>query len=138
MKNKLLVQILKFLIVGFSATIIDFLVANLFRFSFNFQDHYAVMIGFSVSLVFNYLLSKLWVFEFDDKHSLKKQFIVFILLSLLGFILNIIIFRLSKQLLFFIVNEAFKFNIAKIIATAGVMVYNFISRKIFLERKNYD
>lgn len=134
--NKLLVQILKFLVVGFSATFVDFFVANIFRFVLNFNETYAVMIGFIVALIFNYYLSKVWVFEFDNQKSSKQQFILFVVLSVIGFILNILIFELSVNILIFINNEALKFNISKVVATAIVMVYNFISRKVFLERKN--
>ena len=58
-----------------------------------------------------------------------KEFIVFVVLSLMGMLLNSLV-------LFICIDLIFMHNIiAKIIATAIVMVYNFVSRKIFLEKQ---
>lgn len=130
-----MIQIIKFIVVGVGATAVDFVVSNIAKFIFQLPNNWAVTIGFIVALVFNYILSKIWVFEFDKKQSTQRQFILFVVLSVIGFLLNLLIFDFSAVILAFIAQEGFKFNLAKVIATTFVMVYNFISRKIFLERK---
>ena len=57
----------------------------------------------------------------------EKNFIIFIIFSVLGLLLNDLIMHISID----------KFNIyymlSKIIATAIVMIFNFVTRKLFLE-----
>lgn len=58
-----------------------------------------------------------------------KEFIIFVILSMVGLLINQIImwFTVEKASIYYM--------LGKIIATAIVMVYNFITRKIFLEDK---
>ena len=72
----------------------------------------------------------------------KAEFIIFIILSVIGLGLNqLIIWVCTVPIYSNIVwiQKLFGYNLAytaaKVIATAIVMVYNFITRKIFLEKK---
>ena len=68
-----------------------------------------------------------FVFEHRDDMSRKREFAIFVVLSIIGLLLNDgIVLALNKGLLL----EA---NIAKVAATALVMIYNFATRKIFLD-----
>ena len=59
--------------------------------------------------------------------SRRREFIIFVVLSVIGLALNDgIVLALNAGL-------GLEANIAKICATALVMVYNFVTRKIFLE-----
>ena len=59
--------------------------------------------------------------------SRRREFIIFVVLSVIGLVLNDgIVLALNAGL-------GLEANIAKICATALVMVYNFVTRKIFLE-----
>lgn len=55
---------------------------------------------------------------------------MFIILSIIGLLINTVVMWLLVD-----GTDLMPYTIAKIIATAVVMVYNFISRKIFLEKK---
>lgn len=125
--ENLFIQIFKFAIVGGSAFLIDYGVFTLL--SQVFQIHYLIASGlsFSISVIYNYILSIKWVFDVTKKQT-TKDFIVFIILSIGGLILNSIIMYIAVDLMH--IHEL----IAKIIATAIVMVYNFITRKIFVEK----
>jgi putative flippase GtrA len=74
--------------------------------------------------------------------SRKKEFVIFVILSIIGLGVNEIILLvcsgiyISSEALSGLVGDTLWFAISKIIATAIVMVYNFISRKIFLEKKD--
>lgn len=85
-------------------------------------------IAFSVSVVFNYILSIKWVFDVDKEKSKSKNFILFIIFSIIGLILTEVIMHVGVKML------DFNYLIVKIVATAIVMVFNFITRKIFLEK----
>lgn len=90
----------------------------------------------------NYLLSIKFVFTHKKEMDKKKEFTVFLILSAIGLVINEIvmyccvdgIYMHSQELQNFL-SEKLMIMAATIIATGVVMVYNFISRKLFLERK---
>ena len=125
--KKLINQILKFGIVGVIATIIDF--AVLYLLTDFIHIHYLVssIISFTVSVIFNYILSIKWVFEVNHKQT-KKDFILFVVLSVIGLGINELIMYLMVDKL------GIHYMFTKIFATGVVMVYNFITRKIFIEK----
>ena len=72
----------------------------------------------------------------------EKEFIVFVILSAVGLVINELIIYLCQDVLYAnvaflneLIPDSLIVPISKIIATGVVMVYNFISRKIFLEGK---
>ena len=127
--EKLFIQIFKFTIVGGTAFLIDFVLLYLFKEWFHLPVLLANTLSFTVSVIYNYIASVQWVFEVDHEKSAKKQFIVFIFLSVIGLLLNDLIVWLSVEEL------RIYYLLAKIIATVIVMIFNFITRKIFLEKK---
>lgn len=124
--QKLLAQIMKFGIVGVIATVIDFGIMNLLHYGLGLNILIANTSGFIISLIFNYLASMKYVFAHKEGMS-RREFIIFVVLSVIGLALNDgIVLALNAGL-------GLEANIAKICATALVMVYNFVTRKIFLE-----
>lgn len=126
-KNKLLNQILKFGLVGGTAFVIDYV---LLYFCTEFLHiHYLIssIISFTVSVIFNYILSIKWVFDVKKKQDVK-DFVIFIILSVIGLGIN--------SLIMYVMVEKFGvyYMFSKIVSTAVVMVYNFITRKIFVEK----
>ena len=123
----LIKQLFRFGIVGIIAFLIDFFV--LYIFTSLFQVYYLLssVISFTISTVFNYYASVKWVFDVDEHKSKQKNFITFIIFSLIGLALN--------QLIMWVGVDIFcvYYLIVKIISTAIVMVFNFVTRKIFLE-----
>ena len=84
-------------------------------------------VSFTTSVVVNYWLSMKYVFAHKEGMSRRREFIIFVVLSVIGLALNDgIVLALNAGL-------GLEANIAKICATALVMVYNFVTRKIFLE-----
>lgn len=128
--NKLIVQIFKFLLVGGTATVIDFIIFFLLHEILSVNTLVANVTSFSLSLIYNYFISILWVFETDKDASKKQQFIIFLVFSLMGLGINTAIVYFCTDIL------KLYSMIGKIIATAIVMVFNFVTRKIFLERKS--
>lgn len=126
--SKLIRQILKFGVVGGIAFIIDYGIFTLLSQVFNIHYLISSIISFSVSVIFNYIMSIKWVFDVNKKQT-TKDFIVFIILSVIGLGLNSLIMYISVDLIN--IHEL----ISKIIATFIVMIYNFITRKIFVEKK---
>ncbi len=127
LNNNLIKQILKFGVVGGLAFLIDYGIYTLLISVFNVYYIIASVISFTLSVIFNYILSIKWVFDVKKKQG-PKEFIIFVILSVVGLILNSLILYLSVELM-----HIHKL-IAKIIATFIVMIYNFITRKIFIEK----
>ncbi len=125
--GKLIAQIMKFGAVGVVATIIDFAVMNILYYGLGLDILVANTSGFVVSLIFNYLASMKYVFAHKEGMSRKREFVIFVVLSVIGLALNDGIVLALKS------GIGLEANIAKVCATALVMVYNFVTRKIFLE-----
>ena len=131
LKSKLFKQIVKFIFVGGTAFVIDYLVMVFLTEVFNINYLVSSVISFCVSVIYNYVMSTVWVFEVDKEKSKTQTFAMFIILSVIGLIINTIVMWLLVD-----GTNLMPYTIAKIIATAVVMVYNFISRKLFLEKKD--
>ena len=126
--NKLLMQIIKFVIVGGIATIIDYIIFFLLHELLKVPTLPSNITSFTISVIYNYIASVKWVFDVK-KDDPKKQFIVFIILSLIGLLINTIIVYITIDIL------KWWSIIAKVLATGIVMVFNFITRKLFLEKR---
>ncbi len=127
LEKKIVRQILKFTVVGGLAFLIDY--GLLYILTEFIGIHYLIssIISFTVSVIFNYILSIKWVFDVNKKQGLK-EFILFIILSVIGLIINEIIMYLMVDIM------NIHYMISKLFSTGVVMVYNFITRKIFIER----
>lgn len=146
--KKLFAQIIKFGFVGVLCFFIDFAILRILvaLLEGNVSNGLAAMIGgffgFTISVIVNYVLSMKFVFTQKEDLSRKKEFVIFIVLSVIGLGINQIILLVcsniyeANQVLMDTISFENWISLAKVFATAIVMVYNFISRKIFLEKKN--
>lgn len=127
--EKLINQILKFGVVGIIATAIDVGLYSLLTDIIGV--HYAIsqVISFSISLAFNYWASIKWVF--DAKKQTPKEVILFIGLSIVGLGINELILWVGIDKLGW---EKYHLLI-KLFATGVVMVFNFVTRKLFIEKR---
>lgn len=123
----LLVQIFKFGIVGVVATLIDFIFLYFFKEFCNLSVVFANTLSFIISVLYNYWASLTFVFDVNKEKDKKKNFIIFILCSLVGLLLNDLIVWIITDLL------NVYYLLSKVIATLFVMVFNFVTRKKFLE-----
>ena len=126
--KKLIIQLIKFGIVGVIATLIDLAVLMVLKEILCIDVLAASAAAFSVSVVANYILSMLFVFE-SSVNSKVKEFVVFLILSIGGLLLNQFIMWIGTEILtaYYLWVKAF--------ALVFVPIYNFITRKIFLEKK---
>lgn len=123
--ENLLIQIFKFVIVGGIATLIDFILLFVFKELIHLQVIVSNTLSFCISLIYNYIASVKWVFDVNRDKDPKKNFLIFLIFSIIGLAIN-------DFIMYLLINKLSTF-ISKIIATAIVMVFNFITRKMFLE-----
>ena len=126
--KKLINQILKFGVVGGIAFVIDYGILFLLAKVIGLNELISAAISFIISLTFNYFLSTKWVFE--AKKQTPKEVIIFVLLSVVVLGINEVLIYLGTKKL------GIDVMIVKLFATAIVMVYNFITRKLILEKHN--
>lgn len=126
--KKLFWQIVKFGGVGGLCFVIDFAVLWLFHDIFSVDVLISTAIAFTVSVIVNYILSIRYVFTVSEKNSDTRNFILFVVFSVIGLVLTELLMHLGVNVL------VWNYMLVKIGATAIVMVFNFITRKIFLEK----
>lgn len=126
--KKLIIQLIKFGIVGVIATFVDLGVLLLLKEAMNVEVLLASALAFSVSVIANYILSMLFVFEGGEGNKLK-EFLVFVALSIGGLLINQFIMWIGTEIM-----TAYYIWV-KFFALVFVPVYNFVTRKIFLEKK---
>ena len=133
---------MKFGVVGVIAFFIDFGIFKLLSGVFGVNYLVANFFGFTISLIFNYIASMTFVFERKENADRRAEFVIFTVLSIVGLLLNeLIIFVCIEGIYLKIpyltanMSRQWAETFGKIVATGIVMVYNFITRKIFLEKK---
>ena len=127
--EKLFLQMFKFLLVGGLAFLIDYGILILCKEVFHIPVLISAAIAFTISVIVNYILSVKWIFDVDPKKSKKKNFMIFIIFSVIGLGLTELIMWFGVDII------KISYLIVKIIATAIVMVFNFVTRKLFLEKR---
>lgn len=125
--GKLVAQIMKFGVVGVIAFFIDFGVMVFLTEVFGMNPVASATISFTVSVVFNYLASMRYVFQHREGMSRMREFVIFVVLSVIGLIINDVLMWAGTEW------ASLDYRLVKIFATAVVMVWNFVTRKVFLE-----
>lgn len=125
--RKLIEQIMKFGVVGVIAFVIDFGVMVFFTEVFGIDPVISATVSFIISVIFNYAASMRYVFSHREGMSRTREFVIFVVLSAIGLGINDLLIWAGTDL------ASFDYRLVKIFATAVVMVWNFVTRKIFLE-----
>ena len=126
--KKLIEQIMKFGVVGFICFGIDYGLMILLTEAAGISYLVSSGFSFSISVIVNYTLSLKFVFETNQENNKIVEFLVFIILSVIGLGIN--------QVLMWVCVDKFHifYMISKVGVTGVVMVYNFVTRKLILEK----
>ncbi len=126
--KKLIEQIMKFGVVGVICFGIDYGLMIFLTELCGISYLVSSGISFSVSVVVNYTLSLKFVFETDKDNNKVVEFLIFIILSVVGLGINQVLMWVCVDKLHVY------YMISKIGVTGVVMVYNFVTRKLILEK----
>ena len=126
--KKLIEQIMKFGIVGVLCFVIDYGLMIFLTEVFGISYLISSGISFSVSVIVNYKLSLKFVFKTDESRNKIIEFIIFVVLSVIGLGINQVLMWICVDKLHIF------YMISKIGVTSVVMVYNFITRKLIIEK----
>ena len=141
MKKGLLGQITKFGLVGVLCFFVDYFTYRLGNYffettgiaaSFPAYVYVSQALGFTDSVIVR-----------KDNLSRKEEFSIFLILSIIGLVVNEICLYVGLDLIYAhwgFIRNLMSYDFAKDVffkcgATGVVMVYNFVTRKIFLEKK---
>ncbi|ADO38801.1 GtrA family protein [Eubacterium callanderi] len=128
LSKNLLLQVIKFGIVGIVSFAIDYSILYFMIEWLNINYLVSNFFSFTISLIINYYLSIKYVFYQRENKNKANEFIIYFVINIIGLGLNQVIMWLCVQIF------GLYYLLAKICATAIVMIYNFISRKILIER----
>ncbi len=150
--KSLIFEIIRFLLVGGLATLVDWFISyllsavlpNINAGSWNVKDTIATIGGFSVGLFVNYFLSIIFVYkDKKDENEGKsfKDFLIFATIGILVLLFQILFNFLVNDLWFtkglqweviFIGNLTWGYIISKVCATAIGLVLNYTFRKLII------
>ena len=134
----LILKFLKFGVVGASGAVIDFGLTAFCKGILGIPELLANAIGFTLAATSNYYLNRIWTWKSKSK-DVGVEYAKFFFVSLIGLGLNSLIVFLLKDVSIVprFVNTTldWDFWVAKIIATAIVMVWNFMANNFFYFRK---
>lgn len=122
-------QLWRYIIVGGIAAVVDIGSFSIFNLVWHWHYAIATTLSFTLGVITNYLLSRIWVFNTQAKINLK-EFISFLIIGIIGWGLNVLTLYILIDLLG---THSF---IAKLIATAITFLWNFLARKYITFRKD--
>ena len=126
--KKLIGQMMKFGAVGFLCFGIDYGLMIFLTEACRLSYLVSSGISFSGSVIVNYILSLKFVFDTGKDNNKIVEFLIFIVLSVIGLGIN-------QALMWVCVDKLHvHYMISKIGVTGVVMVYNFVTRKLILEK----
>lgn len=117
-------KFLKFGIVGFSGLIVDFSFTWLCKEKFRINKYVSNSIGFVLGVINNFYWNKNYTFnDYDSEYGI--QFFRFLLVALVGFLLNnFLLYLLQKK-------TSLNFYVSKAIVTIVVFFWNFFANSLY-------
>lgn len=125
--QKILTQLAKFVIAGVTTTLFDWGIFYVLVYIVNIEPLIAQIFSFTASTLLSYYINTLWVFDTTKNKTRRRLIIEFFVFSGIALIISEIL------LYIFIYQLHLNDMLAKVITTAITMVFNFITRKLFLE-----
>ena len=127
--NKKLMELTRFILTGFTGLLIDFFFTWLCKEYFGWNRYLSNGIGFSIAVINNYILNRVWTFK-SKAGSIAKQFLTFLIVSIIGlFICTVFLFLFHQKL-------HVPFYISKAMVVLIVFIWNYAvnSRLTFKKR----
>lgn len=134
-------QLSKFGLIGVANTVVDLGIYNLFIYLSDVSSGYliAVFKCFSVlaAIINSYVWNKFWSFEKKETHNIGEEFTQFLMVSLVGLLLNVGITAFVVNMIGTpagITEKAWA-NIGGLTASLLVLTWNFVGYKFFVFKK---
>ena len=128
MKNKLSGQVVRFILWGLIPTFIDVFLLVILNEILGIKVLVSSAVSFLISVTVSYFISMRFVFR-GGHMKRSKEYTLFVTLSFVGLLINQFIMWLGTSVF------SLHYLIAKLTSILVVPAYNFITKKIFLERR---
>ncbi len=117
-------KFIKFSVVGFFGTVIDFSITFFLKEKIKINQYFANAAGFLLAASFNYVFNRIWTFSSENLHVFS-EYSKFILISFIGLIIN------HLTLKFFNKNLNYNFYFSKFFAIVVVVLFNFFGNYFY-------
>lgn len=109
--------------------VVDFFLTWVFKEQFSVNKFIANAIGFSAAVTSNYFINRRWTFK-STEAQISKQFVGFIVVSVVGLLLNtFFVFSFNNLLLI-------PFYISKVMAICCVFFWNYTANFLLVFKKS--
>lgn len=134
LQTKEVSRFIRFSVVGTLGTLLDVGVLTLLKMA-GFSTLFANTISFSIGLIHNFSLNRLWTFDLPEDTHWQDQFIRYASVSLIGLTLNnIILLSLESHFITQLNQPEWGYLPAKAIATSVVVFWNYFANKYWTFR----
>ena len=141
--KKTIGEFIRYIFVGGGATIVQWGVLIVLKELFKLDANFANLIGFCCGLLFNYIVSTIWVFDKAEATVDNKlvELSIFSIIGVVGLGINQFFIWLfdkelaNKEILFGIIPTDKNYLIGQVIATGVAFFWNFFARKYILYNK---
>jgi putative flippase GtrA len=123
----MLVQFIRFSVVGASGTAIDFGLTYLLKEKLRLNPYVANSTGFLTAASSNYFFNRIWAFR-NHNPQIGEQYTLFMMIAVIGLLIN------NATIYLLVKKWHLNFYLAKVAATVVVMVWNFGMNYIFTFR----
>ena len=130
--HKLLLQLFRFGVVGGTAAVLDWCVLALCVRVLGMDSIVSNVIAFLVAAPYNYWASTRYVFDFRGRKDSRELFVLFVVLVAVGLGINELVMYVGDRVLSF---DPLVVKVAGIVLAA---VFNFVTRKLILEKRKSD
>lgn len=133
-RPKELSRFVKFAIVGAFGAIIDFGLLNLLRGYLGWPLLWANTASVSAAILSNFTWNRLWTFPESRTRKKRKQLPQFVLINLIGLVINNVIVVGLDAVLVPYIGEPWSYNLAKAVAIGVVLFWNFGANRLWTYR----
>jgi putative flippase GtrA len=133
-RPKELSRFVKFAIVGAIGAIIDFSLLNLMKGVFGWDLLWANTFSVSAAVLSNFVWNRLWTFPESRNRKKRKQLPQFVLVNLVGLLINNVIVVGLDSVLVPHIGEPWSYNLAKAVAIGVVLFWNFGANRLWTYR----
>ena len=142
--NSTAAQFKRYVFVGGGATVVQWGILVLLKEAFGINANLANAVGFVGGLVFNYIISSIWVFDTSSVKNKAAEFSAFALIGVVGLLINQGLIWLfdkaltGKDLFGGIIPQNKYYLVGQVIATSLAFFWNFFARKYLLYNKTEE
>lgn len=122
--DDVIIQFFRYLFVGGFAAIVNIGSLYIFKEFIHLDYLIANIVGFSLGLIVNYILSRILVFAKEGSVNKSLEFIIYTIIGVLGLGLD------TLFIWFFTEKLTIYYMLSKIISTGLVFIWNFSARKV--------